>query len=225
MESDVMPEPQFSAESGKDKPDEVMPDEVMLKDVLKPSNLIIALIVSVLFILLGWYLLVLKPALSESFPMDIRLTKKPFSITQFSQELKYKTEVETQLTSDHVEPSNEAFEIEEKESVQRINPTRHTKSTQRNTSRKSAKSNIAKNEKEPTAQSQDFSRLQNKHEDHDKKEEITKAEDYVRAAEDKDEDTAQKIKSLAVKWKESFLTPATQPICTQVQIAMNQCRN
>ncbi len=215
-----MPEVQSS-----DASDKVKPDEVVLKDVLKPSSLIIALTAIVLLILYCWYLFVLKPALNESNSMDVRLTYKPVSNTHVSQELKSNTRVETQITDDDLEPSNEAFKNEEKEVVKLINPSQRSKSTQRNTIRKSAKSNVATSEKESTVQSQDSPRHQNEYKE-DKKEE---KEDYIRAEEDreenKDEDTAQKIKSLAVKWKASFLTPATQPICTQVQIAMNQCPN
>ena len=216
-----MPEPQFSTASG-----EVKPDEVMLTDVLKPTNLIIALIASVLFILLGWYLLVLKPALSESFPIDIRPTKKPSSNTPFSQELTLQTKVETKLINDVYVGSNAALEKEEKKSevVQPSNPIRRTKSTQRITSRKSAKANIAINKKEPPTQTQDFSHLQNEYKEPDKKEENMRAENMT-VEENQDEDAVQKIKSAGVKLKESFLTPVTQPICTQVQIAMNQCPN
>lgn len=215
MESDVMPLPQSSAASGKDKP-----EEVMLKDVLKLSSLIVALTAGVLLILSVWYLFVLKPALSQSNQVDIRLTEKLPSDTPVSQELEFKTEVETQLTSEDVEPSNEVFGNDEKsETEQRNNTTRRAHSTQRHISIKSAKSNIARSEKEPMAQSQESPRHQNEY----------KEEEDMRIDEDreenKDEDTAQKIKSFAVKLKESFLTPSTQSICTQVQIAMNQCSN
>ena len=211
-----LPEAQSSTASDKGKS-----DAVMLKDVLKPSILMIALVASVLPILFSWYLFVLKPALNESNTMDISLTKKPYSNTTVSQELKLNKGVETQLADDDLESSNEAFESEKKsESLQR-NPTRRTKSTQRNTPIKSATSNIATNEKKPTAQSLDSPRLHN--------EEAEMRAENIKAGENgdknKDEDTAKKIKSFAVKWKESFLTPATQPICSQVQIAMNQCPN
>lgn len=213
-----MPLPQSSAASGKDKP-----EEVMLKDVLKLSSLIVALTAGVLLILSVWYLFVLKPALSQSNPVDIRLTEKLPSDMPVSQELKFKTEVETQLTSEDVEPSNEVFGNNEKsEAAQRNNTTRRTYSTQRHISKKSAKSNIARSEKEPMAQSQNSPRHQNDYKEDKKEEDMRVEEDRE---ESKDEDTAQKIKSFAVKLKESFLTPTTQSICTQVQIAMNQCPN
>lgn len=213
-----MPLPQSSAASGKDKP-----EEVMLKDVLKLSSLIVALTAGVLLILSVWYLFVLKPALSQSNPVDIRLTEKLPSDMPVSQELEFKTEVETQLTSEDVEPSNEVFGNNEKSvAAQRNNTTRRTHSTQRHISIKSAKSNIARSEKEPMAQSQDSSRHQNDYKEDKKVEDMRVEEDRE---ESKDEDTAQKIKSFAVKLKESFLTPTTQSICTQVQIAMNQCPN
>lgn len=59
-ENEPMPEAQSAAPRGKPE------EEVMLKDILKPSNLIIGLIASVLLILLGWYAFILKPALSEN---------------------------------------------------------------------------------------------------------------------------------------------------------------
>lgn len=44
-------------------------DEIQLADVLKPSTLITALVALVLFILLGWYFYVLKPALNDNESM------------------------------------------------------------------------------------------------------------------------------------------------------------
>lgn len=220
MESDVL-EPESNAASKKGNP-----DEVTLKDVLKPSILLIALAASVLLISFCWYLFVLKPALIEGNPLDIRLTKEPLSDTPPSQELKSKPEVETQLTSNDVEPSNEALlDIKAPEEVQRINPPRRIKPTLRNTPIKSAKSNVARVEKVPMAQTQDSPYHQNNHEE-DKKNEVVMAENITPLEDsEKDEDMSQKIKSFAVKWKESILIPATQSTCTQVQISMNQCPN
>jgi hypothetical protein len=179
MESDVMPEAQFNTSSGKGKP-----DEVMLKDVLKPSNLIIALIASVLFILLGWYIFILKPALNESNPMDIRPTKEPFSNTPFNQELKFKSGVETQLTDADIERSNAAF-TDKPADVQHKRSARRSESSTANSDRKV----------ERTAQR------------------------------DSDGNATQKVKTAAANFKESFLTPAAKPTCTQAQIAMNQCQS
>jgi class 3 adenylate cyclase len=62
-----MPESAFS------NPQNEPAEAGMLKDILKPSHLIIALVASVLLILMGWYVLILKPALSESNPMEISI--------------------------------------------------------------------------------------------------------------------------------------------------------
>lgn len=217
------PEIQSSSISDKDKS-----DKVILKDVLKPNSLIIALIACVLFILLGWYVFILEPALRGNNPLDIRLIKKPSSKTAFSPELKYKTKAATQSTDDEFERSNAAaLRNEEKPEVVQPNiSTRPTASTQRTTSIKSAKPNTAKSKKEPTTQPQESPRLQNEFEGDKKVDDVRVV--HMKAEEDKEEakeDAARKIKSFADKWKESFLTPATQTICTQVQIAMNQCPN
>jgi class 3 adenylate cyclase len=62
-----MPESAFS------NPENEPAEAGLLKDILKPSHLIIALVASVLLILMGWYVLILKPALSESNPMEISI--------------------------------------------------------------------------------------------------------------------------------------------------------
>jgi hypothetical protein len=59
----------------------------MLRDILKPSNLIIALVASVLLILMGWYMFILKPAFNESNPIDMHLTepnKQPSSFEEMT---------------------------------------------------------------------------------------------------------------------------------------------
>lgn len=216
-----MPDPSSSIASGNDQS-----RKVMIKDVLKPAILIIALTISVVFILLVWYFSILKPALIEGISIDISLTKKLPSNTPLSQELKPHTEVKTSLNDDHLEPLREELKEEKSEAVQHDNPTQRPHPNRRSNSVKSVKSHIARIKKEPTIQSQD-SLLPDNHEMDNKKTEVSvesiRTEGNIEK--NKDEDAVQKIKSFADKLKESFLIPATQPTCTQVQIAMNQCPN
>lgn len=88
------------------------PEEVSLRDVLKPANLIVALIASVLLILLGWYIFVLQPALSQKDSIEMRPvnSREPFSYMPFSEELKIKSGVETRITEEDVARSNAAFD-------------------------------------------------------------------------------------------------------------------
>lgn len=83
-----MPDEQFKAPPDNEKAEKAE-DGVMLKDILKPSNLIIALVASVLLILLGWYVFILKPAFSESNPLDITYTKPSKSISSNASGLNY----------------------------------------------------------------------------------------------------------------------------------------
>ncbi|HSI44345.1 MAG TPA: hypothetical protein VK949_08390 [Methylotenera sp.] len=216
-----MPESPSTSTSGISNP-----EELMLKDVLKPSIFIIAL--QGCCLLFCWYFFVFKPALNQSNPMDISLTKKPYSNIQVSEESTFKTELETQL-ADNFEPSQEAISYDEKlDVIQRNNPT-HTKLIQRNISIKSTKTNLTKSGKMRTAKSHESSDLQNRYKK-DKKHRYMTAKNnrFQKGGKgnlDQDEDMAQKIKSFAVNLKESFLIPATMPVCTQVQNAMNQCTN
>jgi hypothetical protein len=240
-----MPEGLPNAEAGKSKP-----DEVLLKDVLRPSNLIIAMAASVLFISFGWYFLVLKPALDANNPMDIRLTKKTFSNTPFPQALTLEPEAETQLPNTDIEPQTEGVQTEKKpemvtpetvKSVDLPSPGRGHLLT-RKTPIKSAKAKSATNRKMSSAQRQNSPRTDNVNLENKQNENLwpenTETENIVaenlgaekmnavkEVVEDKEADAAENIKAFAAKWKESIFVHATQPICTQVQIAMNQCPN
>lgn len=216
-----MPESLSISESGTGKP-----EKLMLKDVLKPSILIVAM--QGCCLLFCWYFFVFKPALNQSNPMDISLTKNPYSSTQVSQE-SIKTEVETKLTADNFVPSEDLDNEENFEVVQPNDLARQTKSTQRNISIKPTKTNLTKSEKVRSAKSRESSNLQNRYKKDKKHRYMTAKNNRFQKGSGKnqykDEDVAQKIKSFAVNLKESFLIPATMPVCTQVQNAMNQCTN
>jgi hypothetical protein len=240
-----MPEGLPNAATGKSKS-----EGALLKDVLKPSNLIIAMAASVLFILFGWYFLILKPALDANNPMDIRLTKKPFSNMPLPQALTLKPEAESQLLDTGIEPQTEGVQTERKpemvtpEMVKSVDSTlpRRGHLLARKTPIKSAKAKSATNRKMSSAQRQNSPRTDNVNLENKQNENLwpenTETENIVaenlgaekmnavkEVVEDKEADAAENIKAFAAKWKESIFVHATQPICTQVQIAMNQCPN
>jgi hypothetical protein len=240
-----MPEGLPNAATGKSKP-----DGVVLKDVLRPSNLIIAMSASVLFILLGWYFLILKPALDANNPMDIRLTKKPFSNTPFPEALTLEPEAETQLPNTDIKPQTEGVQTEKKpemvtpETVKAVGlpSARRGQLTARKMPIKSAKAKSAIDRKMSSAQRQNSPPTNNVNLENKPNENLwpenTETENIVaenlgaekmnavkEVVEDEEADATEDIKAFAAKWKESIFVHATQPICTQVQIAMNQCPN
>ena len=64
-----MDKTQTETSAGKSSIGNTEKADIQLADILKPSTLIIALIVLVLTVVLGWYIYVLKPALSENESM------------------------------------------------------------------------------------------------------------------------------------------------------------
>lgn len=230
-----MAEAQPDAAAAKGKP-----KRSIFKDLLKQSNFVIALTATALFIFFTWYTLVLKPALDGSSSMSIKLTKKPLSQIPFSQALNTKPEVEPQLSVEDFAPSNKVVVMEEKvEQAQQPNPTQHTEVNHKKTAKKIAKAKSISSKKVPPAKSQQPPRLENDHTENiqeanvwpenvtaeNKDEEIKKPVEDDEENEIEDEDSADKIKSFAAKWKESIKIPATQSVCTQVQIALHQCPN
>lgn len=206
------------------------PNVVTLKDAFKTSVLIITLSTAVLYILLAWYFFVLKPALFENMPMEIKLTKKLFSEEPVSKALEFKKETKTEVAENDVKPLDVVVEQQEKpKAVQRNHPIRRTNATKKKAFIKSEKSNKAVIEKVATVQIPDSSNLQTNYSEENKKKEISSENirvwDDREENRDKNEAVAQETKPFAVKWKESILTPATQSVCSQVQIALNQCPN
>jgi hypothetical protein len=206
----------------------------MLKDALNPTNLIIALTANVFFILLSWYLLVLQPALNASNPMDIKLTKKSSPKIPLPQALKPDTKVETPLIEANREPANKTIELanlapanetleilEKPDAIVSKHIPRRNDSARRKTSRKSANAVKPKKEIQPADQNQYSPPVETKYEEIKIAERVAEEPSAVES----NEQAAQKIKSFGAKWRESFMTHATQAICTQVQIAMNQCPN
>jgi hypothetical protein len=180
-------------------------------DVLKPSNLIIALIACVLLILLGWYLFVLKPALHESNPIDLKVTKEPFSHTPFSPELKFKSGVETHFTNAEIEQPKTAFENERVPEATPLNTPQRVNASHRPSIKKAVVTRQAINKKAHASHRADCPCL--------------REEQQAKAENEEAFDNKHRIKTAALVFKESFLTPATKPSCSQVQIAMNQCPN
>lgn len=141
-ESNAMPEAQLGANANK------ADEAVMLKDILKPSNLIIALVASVLLILMGWYIFILKPVLNEASPADMRFTVPPKAMPDapLPDNLKYKPQTKETTESAPLLADESTVNKSGKKSVREKESTRQTQPKQYQTKRaesKSAQTNTA----------------------------------------------------------------------------------
>ncbi|MBA4057071.1 MAG: hypothetical protein C0490_20330, partial [Marivirga sp.] len=178
-----------------------------------------------------------------------------FSNMPLPQALTLKPEAESQLLDTGIEPQTEGVQTEKKpemvtpETVKSVDSTlpRRGHLLARKTPIKSAKAKSATNRKMSSAQRQNSPRTDNVNSENKQNENLgpenTETENIVaenivaenlgaekmnamkEVVEDEEADATEDIKAFAAKWKESIFVHATQPICTQVQIAMNQCPN
>ena len=138
-ESNAMPEAQLGANANK------ADEAVMLKDILKPSNLIIALVASVLLILMGWYIFILKPVLNEASPADMRFTVPPKAMPDapLPDNLKYKPEAKETTESASSPTTAAAVKNSGQKSVHEKKSTRQTQTQPKQYQTKRAESKSA----------------------------------------------------------------------------------
>lgn len=214
-ESEPMPDEQFKAPPENEKAEQ----GVMLKDILKPSNLIIALVASVLLILMGWYVFILKPAFSESNPLDIHYTKPSKSLlSNASGGLNNVTDNPAAGKVIVTSPARDALSLGSTKA-----PIKNSELVSVN--KKAANSEKRTNQQKKVSSSEvlDGSVSKSRGSDPSTVEKI-RTSSASAVQHDDNRNPAEKVKSFASHWKKSFLTPATKPSCTQVQISMNQCQ-
>lgn len=224
---EIMPEGLFST------PENETEAAGMLKSILKPSHLVIVLIVFVLSILVGWYVFILKPALTESNYIDIPLEPSKQS-SSYVPSVDAETEKAVVITSSSDFPplkalskaaANEQEVVPEKKKV--VNSEKRTSQQQQVSSLEVVHEPVPKPRGSENSAIEKFKTLLPPTVQRDERVSAAAQRDKrvnTVVQRDKRVNTAEKVKSFASHWKKSFLTPATEPSCTQVQISMNQCQ-
>ncbi|PPC95263.1 MAG: hypothetical protein CTY33_00470 [Methylotenera sp.] len=197
----------------------------LLKNIVKPSHLVIALITCVLLFLGGWYVLILKPAFNENNNIDISLGTSKQSSSYVPKSYVPSVDAETEkkmvITSSGDTPLPKA--ATNTATKEQATPIKNTVVNSEKQTREQAQFSSSEVVREPAPKSPGSEKSAIKKYNPP----AAQRDESMSAAvqQDQSRNTAEKVKAFASHWKKSFLTPATKPSCTQVQISMNQCQN